>query len=375
MHPDRAQAAGAADRQAAEEGAVAAEAGDSRRRVRARHGLFPLGVAFATLVLAVACWQPLYGVFLKARLDREVARIKQQYWFEDIFPALYSPEGAPLLSDFQEQYERYFAALVRACADSGARLKVLFIPSEDYMRTQWRWEPTRDFIRSLCHKYHIAFLDITDEFLKYDPRQVTLLPKDGHLSPFGHRVVARFLAESLRDEIYRSAVSLSPPRPRVMGDHLPNDEGYFDYRRDELPFIINTNGQGFRNTFEVTFPKRKQRILVLGDSFTFGPYVPVEETFPEVLTRLEPQWEWINAGKSGYTISDEAELFSERARFTEPDIVILQVLDNDLADFFYFKRNEFARDNRRRGPSAEESKFLRRFNAGTATGSPFPGSR
>jgi len=49
--------------------------------------------------------------------------------------------------------------------------------------------------------------------------------------------------------------------------------------------------------------------------------------------------EVINAGVAGYTITDEVSLFVERAKYVEPDITILQVLDNNLHDLLYFKRN------------------------------------
>jgi len=42
----------------------------------------------------------------------------------------------------------------------------------------------------------------------------------------------------------------------------------------------------------------------------------------------------------------------------EPDIIILQVLDNDLMDFFYFRRQIFARDRQDFKPSPQEEKYL-----------------
>jgi hypothetical protein len=113
---------------------------------------------------------------------------------------------------------------------------------------------------------------------------------------------------------------------------------------------------------EVTFPKHKQRVLVLGDSFTFGLHLSNDATFPAILAEKAPNLEVINAGYPGYTIVDEADLFVERARFTEPDIVLLQVLDNDVYGMLSVMRNVFGRrrivHGERIAPSPAEAALL-----------------
>jgi len=61
-----------------------------------------------------------------------------------------------------------------------------------------------------------------------------------------------------------------------------------------MPFRVFINGQGFRNTFEIYFPKKKQRILVLGDSYTSGIYLPNNSTYTEFLNREFQDKEFIS---------------------------------------------------------------------------------
>ena len=110
--------------------------------------------------------------------------------------------------------------------------------------------------------------------------------------------------------------------------------------------------------YNLTFPKKKQKILILGDSYTFGPYLPNYHVYPNLLDKKYSDKEIINAGVAGYTITDESSLFMERAKCVEPDITVLQVLDRDLHDLFYFKRNQFDRNGKVHTPSRLEEEFL-----------------
>jgi len=125
-----------------------------------------------------------------------------------------------------------------------------------------------------------------------------------------------------------------------------------------MPYFVDTNAQGLRLSYELQFPKTRLRLLALGDSFTFGPFLGNGDTYPGQLVRLRPDWEVVNAGVCGYTVTDELSLFEERAQFAEPDVVILQVLDNDLCDLLFFRRNEFDRHHRLHRPSPAEAAFL-----------------
>ena len=97
---------------------------------------------------------------------------------------------------------------------------------------------------------------------------------------------------------------------------------------------IRINSLGFRGK-ETTLekPDEVKRILVLGDSFTFGMGVEENETFPHhletLLGKTGQDWEVLNFGVPGYNTIQEAELFKVKGLAYSPDIVILYVLDND----------------------------------------------
>ncbi len=256
--------------------------------------------------------------------------------------ALYSEEGEPLFEEFKKLYEKYFKLLVTATKKIDSKFVVLYIPSDNY-RTKSFNKKTRKFYRELTQKYEIEFLDSTDEFMKWPTDIPTLRPENGHLSRFGNKLVVENLAEVIKKyDDYRSSFHFSE-RPKLFGDLVPNEKKYWRLW-EAKPFRATTNSQGLRLNYNLAFPKIKQRILILGDSFTYGPYLGDHETYPALLDTKFPEKEVINGGVLGYTITDEVGLFVGRAKYVEPDITILQVLDNDIYGLFFFKRNEFSRN-------------------------------
>ncbi len=149
-------------------------------------------------------------------------------------------------------------------------------------------------------------------------------------------------------------------RPSLFGDQNPDSHDLSPWDT-ERPYMLTTNSQGLRMTYDLAFPKTKQRILILGDSYTFGPYLENAHTFPAILDQTLDYAEVINAGHGGYTISHEASLYFERAQYTEPDIVILQVLDNDLWGLMYFHENKYNRHGEVRKPTRAEISFFEKI--------------
>jgi lysophospholipase L1-like esterase len=125
-----------------------------------------------------------------------------------------------------------------------------------------------------------------------------------------------------------------------------------------MPYRVIVNKQGFRSERDLDIPKKRQRVLCLGDSYTFGPYLPNHDTYPDLLNKLNPDLEVINAGICGFTITDETSLFIERAKYIAPDITILQVVANDITGLFWFMKNEFNRKRFRYGPTPIEKELM-----------------
>lgn len=79
-------------------------------------------------------------------------------------------------------------------------------------------------------------------------------------------------------------------------------------------------------------PPGKQRVLFLGDSFTEGSQVNEDELFTFVIEQSNHQFEIINAGVGGYGTVQEYLYLMNGGLQLHPDIVVLMVYENDLAD-------------------------------------------
>lgn len=107
------------------------------------------------------------------------------------------------------------------------------------------------------------------------------------------------------------------------------------YRGLGYAFSVRLNSQGLRER-EVPFEKTKDtlRIMILGDSQTWGLGVESEERFSEVLERLLRETgrnvEVLNFGMTGYGTDQELLLFRRLGVQYHPDIVIVGFYWNDL---------------------------------------------
>jgi lysophospholipase L1-like esterase len=109
---------------------------------------------------------------------------------------------------------------------------------------------------------------------------------------------------------------------------------------DEFDFRYVHNALGLRGP-EVAVPKPTgaYRILVLGDSFTYGAGVDVEDTFAAVLERQlaargpgHPRVEVVNAGIPRF-FPEAQRLFLEHYGLPlEPDLVVVGFVANDVID-------------------------------------------
>ena len=100
------------------------------------------------------------------------------------------------------------------------------------------------------------------------------------------------------------------------------------------------NSHGFRDDeMPLEKPPGERRILVLGDSVTFGWGVDQGEDFPARLEALLRQlqggaWQVINSGVNGYNSQQEAEFFVTKGIRFQPDIVLLVFVANDVDPIF-----------------------------------------
>ena len=104
--------------------------------------------------------------------------------------------------------------------------------------------------------------------------------------------------------------------------------------------ILNTNSRGLRGEVEYTYEKQKDkiRILILGDSFTFGDEVSDTDTYPYLLQQMLPEAEVINFGVHGYGHDQMLILLKEEGIKYNPAIIILGYVKYDnLRNMLSFK--------------------------------------
>lgn len=116
---------------------------------------------------------------------------------------------------------------------------------------------------------------------------------------------------------------------------LPGDpRGYA--LRPGLPPPFSTNAYGFRGeAIEVAKPPGVRRIVMLGDSITYGNSVEWDQTFSHVLQQslnepaAGPSYEVLNLGVSGYNTGQELATLRELGLRFSPDLIVLNVCLND----------------------------------------------
>lgn len=102
-----------------------------------------------------------------------------------------------------------------------------------------------------------------------------------------------------------------------------------------------TNSLGFRDTREYSLTKSPGafRILVLGDSVTFGHGALYETSYPYLLEqrlrewRPDVKWEVWNLGVPGYNTAQELAYLNEVGERYAPDLVIVGLFMNDFTGF------------------------------------------
>lgn len=107
------------------------------------------------------------------------------------------------------------------------------------------------------------------------------------------------------------------------------NEGFFNYQ-------YTVNSQGLRTTADVVPPKtdQRQRILFVGNSFTFGVGVDDSATYPARVDKRLREWcdakvETVNAGVGGFDTSHVLSFLQYYGWRLEPDIVVLGFLTSD----------------------------------------------
>lgn len=131
---------------------------------------------------------------------------------------------------------------------------------------------------------------------------------------------------------YAKDVKLRSADPQIGHRHRPN------VRRQLMGVDVQINSLGLRDVErQRTKPAMTHRILVLGDSITFGWGVPFEKTFCQVLEKSlnadspipGSRIEVLNAGVGNLNTAMEVAYFKNEGLSLQPDLVLLAWFIND----------------------------------------------
>lgn len=145
-------------------------------------------------------------------------------------------------------------------------------------------------------------------------------------------VIGILLALLFSEVFLELVVFLSPKKKNL---NIYRTCGDCSYLYEHIPGSVSINSHGLRGEEILSSNgKKAKRLLVLGDSVSFGVGVKSNQTFPALLNeRLKGRGiEVLNAGVSGYSTYNEVRLFSDKLMALKPDYVILQFCLNDISD-------------------------------------------
>lgn len=261
---------------------------------------------------------------------------------------LCSAEGQPLLKQLGDEYRSAFSKLASSLKQSGTPLVLLYLPISS-VHTPY----CRQFFMELARAFELEWVDLTPYFSVYPLEQLFLLPEDIHLSRLGHQLIAKTLAPRI-ESLSHYLSHEKPNSPKITLGGLPANVDETRFSSPNRPYRLVTSGQGFRTSQALA--DASPRILLLGDSFTFGSNLSNVDIYSSMLNRMLPGRMFLNAGIPGYTIQDELALFEGRAKLAKPNLVVLQTSANDLSDLYYWFRH-----HKPHPPSDLETRFFQRL--------------
>ncbi|MEP3274906.1 MAG: GDSL-type esterase/lipase family protein [Stappiaceae bacterium] len=150
----------------------------------------------------------------------------------------------------------------------------------------------------------------------------------------GFELIVRFGFPQTRNTTYIGEKSLGQ-RDKIVGHiNQPNAHALITSPEFDVEYVVNE--QGFRDTslYSPNKPAGVTRVLLLGDSFTFGSGNDYADIWPVLIeNQLRDkghQIEVIKAGVPGYDTHKEVLYMERLYEELQPDIVIFTFLPNDL---------------------------------------------
>lgn len=292
--------------------------------------------------------------------DKELETLNEDY--REIPDAkILEDNGAngPLYTELKQRYKKQLAELKQKVEATGAKFVVVMITPEVGAEITNLTRYGHPFIKATCDELGVEVYDLSATIAAQDPKVITQAPKDGHWSKKGSVFLAEHLEPILKKyEGHKSTTTYKDSeRPETFGDLDPSSEQVLDGGKD-LPYKVVSNAQGLRMDHDVKFPKTKQHVLFLGGSQIYSPFLDNEFIATTLLQKKFPNMEIMNAGMISGCTDDFLSLWDEKAKYSEPDVVIMQTNGTDITDLYFTNRNHLARSKNPYQPSDVEVKYF-----------------
>jgi hypothetical protein len=282
--------------------------------------------------------------------------------------------GNRLYAELQNRYAQHLLALKAETERDQAKFIVLIMTPEVGKYATNANLYGNPYIVQLCSNQGIDCIDITPDISEWtavnDARRA---PMSGNWSKEGAAFTAQMIAGVVAkyDDYRNRKTYTAEERPVTFGDTKKvdekNDDDYYKNPQDGTKrnsYRFTVNKQGLRMGHELTFPKTRQRVLFLGDSRILNPFMDDEYTITELLQKRFPDKEIVNAGNLSYTMDDYLTLYHEKARYMEPDVVVVCTNGGDILDEYFSHRNRYSRSGKCYRPTELEKQFYTHASAG-----------
>jgi hypothetical protein len=268
-------------------------------------------------------------------------------------------EDKVVMKEMRVRYRKYMIEMNKKVKATGAKFVVMYLTAGVGQNESPLHAMGRTFLETTCKELKIDFVDVSCGLIGKDATEITYYPKDGHFSKAGAKLIEKELESIIPNYINYHSTTTYTERPKLFGDQAPLQDAILDGGK-ELPYRLKTNTQGLRMNYDLAFPKTKQRMLFMGDSGFFFPFMDNKNIASIMLQEKFPNIEFVNSCNWGYAIDDHITLFEQRAKFTEPDVVFMQTSGSDIIDMYFSNRNLLSRNPEAWLPSVAEKAFYER---------------
>ena len=243
----------------------------------------------------------------------------------------------------ENEYEKYFKKIINLVNKNEIETLFIYIPEYENLKFNY----FEKFYISLLNKYKKPYLNIKKLIKDYDPDQIFLLPYDHHFTRFTNSLIAKELVKLERE---LNKISSKNNYCENFQGPLKRNSEYDIFIKENHPYVVRTNSIGFRdnkNNIRLSHPAHIH--IVFGDSFTHGPYLSNEDTYPYYYLKNLVKFnnynaneiEVINAGISSFTIRDYYNILEKYLDCRKADFIIIQITDNDLLDLSSLNYNRY----------------------------------